>query len=111
MGIKIALGPEYDAGPTYGKQRNHTFNCPACGTTHSYAVPRWAWNGSLDRPTYSPSLLRFHQLEENGPRIVDCHLFVTDGKIIYCGDNPHSMNGQTVDMPDWDPERLAMFET
>ena len=28
-----------------------------------------------------------------------CHLFVTDGKIIYCGDCTHELSGQTVDLP------------
>jgi len=30
-----------------------------------------------------------------------CHYFITDGKIEFCGDSPHKLAGQIVDLPDW----------
>lgn len=103
----------------------YVFYCPACDEAHSYRVsmpdypaidrPLWTFNGNVERPTFTPSLLlstsyrswteadglprRMVQLPD-GQRIVICHLFITDGKIIYCGDNPHRLNGQTVELPD-----------
>lgn len=29
------------------------------------------------------------------------NLFLTDGMIAYCSDNPHALNGQTVPLPDF----------
>jgi hypothetical protein len=77
------------------------FYCPGCGFEHPYAVhtaghPRgivWAWNGSMEKPTFTPSLIIF----QGDPSRV-CHLFVTDGKIQYLGDCHHKYAGQTIDM-------------
>lgn len=38
------------------------FKCPACNTMHSVnhgvgTGPRWGWNGKLDKPTLTPSVL------------------------------------------------------
>lgn len=30
-----------------------------------------------------------------------CHYFIRSGKIEFCGDSPHKLSGQTVDLPDW----------
>jgi hypothetical protein len=30
-----------------------------------------------------------------------CHYFIRAGKIEFCGDSPHNLAGQTVDLPDW----------
>jgi hypothetical protein len=100
----------------------YLFYCPACEGIHAYRVggdparPQWSFNGNVEKPTFTPSLLCFTTYGENdgpdgkpqqlpnGRRRTLCHLFVTDGKIIYCGDNPHKLNGQTVplpELPDW----------
>lgn len=55
----------------------------------------WQWNGSLDKPSFTPSLL----CDASTPEY-RCHLYVTDGKIIYCEDCHHELKGQTVDMVD-----------
>lgn len=37
----------------------------------------------------------------NDPRFrYVCHLFVTDGKIIYCSDCTHEYAGKSIDLPD-----------
>lgn len=69
------------------------FFCPGCGYGHPYEVPRWDWNGSMTKPTFTPSLL----VNSHSPKD-RCHLFVTDGKIQYCSDCHHKLAGQTVDM-------------
>lgn len=70
------------------------FWCPACNQEHHYHVvpDGWTFNGNWDSPSFSPSL-----------RLDNCHLFVTDGKIDYCNDCKHHLNGKSqvkmVDIP------------
>jgi hypothetical protein len=79
------------------------FHCPGCGYLHSFRVngdttrPQWKWNGSTDKPTFTPSLL----VNQHHPAS-RCHSFVTDGKIQFLSDCWHHLKGQTVELPDWD---------
>ena len=103
------------------------FQCPGCGETHR-ADKRWTFNGDVDRPTFSPSLLissghfayngsmpekdscwctynaeRIAKGEESsGFECLRCHSFVLDGKIEYLSDSSHRLSGQTVEIPDWE---------
>jgi hypothetical protein len=63
---------------------------------------QWGWNGSLDKPTFTPSILV--KANYTSPNRLDdiCHSFVTDGKIQFLGDCTHELAGQTVDLPDWE---------
>jgi hypothetical protein len=74
------------------------FWCLGCKTAHRYTTDRWQWNGSLDKPTFTPSLLVAPDMPE-----LRCHLFVTDGVIKYCDDCHHALKGQTMTMPDFPP--------
>jgi hypothetical protein len=91
------------------------FYCPGCDDVHgiSHGPGHWTWNGDLDRPTFSPSVLvsgtqwkpdaGFHKPNHHvapGERTV-CHSFVTDGRIQFLGDCTHILAGQTVDLPEW----------
>ena len=106
------------------------FWCPGCDCAHMIIVgggtgPRWGWNNSVDKPTFTPSILtRFTKLTEKGkadlkawhadnhPKLGDgfsfdhvdevCHSFVTDGRIQFLSDCTHALAGQTVDLPEWD---------
>jgi hypothetical protein len=79
------------------------FHCPGCGYGHSFRVngdatrPQWIWNGSLDAPTFDPSLLVNRDHPESR-----CHSLVTDGRIEFLGDSFHALAGQTVEIPDWE---------
>lgn len=78
------------------------FHCPGCKYGHSFEVDApngagWTWNGSLDRPTFSPSLLCNGHDEKSR-----CHSFVTDGRIQFLSDCFHDLKGQTVEIPDWE---------
>lgn len=78
----------------------YVFHCPGCGYGHAYYVgvegmPSWEFNGDLEKPTFHPSLLVNGHVP--GKR---CHLFVTNGKIHYCGDCFHDLKGKVVDMED-----------
>jgi hypothetical protein len=56
----------------------------------------------MESPTFTPSLLvnAFHPPSR-------CHLFITDGKIQFCGDCVHGLAGQTVEMVDVDDDEQA----
>lgn len=75
----------------------YAFHCPGCEYGHHITVPRWKWNGSLDRPTVTPSLL----VNSHDPT-TRCHSFVTDGNIEFQADCHHALAGKTVELPDWD---------
>ena len=81
----------------------YTFYCPGCKHEHTYAVfadkSQWNFNGNLERPSFTPSLLN-RDIDQEGKTKSVCHLFVTDGKIIYCNDCTHSFSGQTIDLPE-----------
>lgn len=78
----------------------YIFKCPGCnGGAHMIRTqgerPRWDWNGDVDKPTCSPSLLV-------GPGTsFQCHSFIRDGQIQFLDDCWHELRGQTVDIPDW----------
>lgn len=88
--------------PFDNKDGSHVylFHCPGCKRNHPFTVPRWSWNGSMDKPTFSPSLLCF---KDDAQR--RCHSFVKDGKIQFLDDCWHELKGQTVEIPDWDEDR------
>ena len=107
MGAKIK-----DYGPIDlfgGQYRVLVFHCPGCGYDHPFKVlqaginerglPAWEWNGSFDQPTFSPSLL----CNEHDPA-ARCHSFVRAGQIQFQSDCFHKLMGQTVDLPDYEPE-------
>lgn len=75
------------------------FDCPGCGRGHAIRTkgpsPCWEWNGSVDKPTFSPSILS----PIDGQR---CHSFVKDGMIQFLSDCDHALAGQTVEIPDWE---------
>lgn len=106
------------------------FWCPGCDEAHMVAVgegdgPRWGYNGNPDAPTFTPSVLirsghyvpghregqscwcTYNRRVPDAPapfRCYVCHSFVTDGRIQFLGDSTHALAGQTVDLPDFDPE-------
>ena len=98
MADKIHYMGDSNRGPRGGKM--YVFHCPGCGNPHPFEVEcaerGWTWNGSMDLPTFTPSLLC-----NQGTDFV-CHSFVTDGRIQFLSDCHHHLAGQTVDLPDWE---------
>lgn len=92
----------------------YIFWCPACKEAHSYFTAdsekghlyksQWTFNGDVEKPTFTPSLL-LYDIPAPGQRTTLCHLFVTDGQIIYCGDCPHEYAGKTIPLPEL-PEHM-----
>lgn len=80
------------------------FWCPGCNESHAVCThgdhakgPLWDWNGSIDGPTLSPSIMVHYGRQGAGV----CHSFVRAGKIEFLGDCTHPLVGQTVIIPDW----------
>jgi len=76
------------------------FYCPGCDCAHSFRIkgpePVWNWNGDMELPTFSPSLVvNQHDVKKR------CHLFVREGNIQFLSDCHHASKGQTVPIPDW----------
>ncbi len=78
-------------GTSPSGETEYFFFCPGCKNYHVFDR-RWQWNGNMDLPTFTPSLL----CNPSGER--RCHSFVRDGKIEYLSDCHHALAGQTVDM-------------
>lgn len=111
---------------TDGKLGFIIMDCPGCGENHLFTTgftneearqkevdrrlkhfmgaphqpcPIWNFNGSLDWPTFTPSMLLEHTVGDP-PRKVRCHLYVTDGRLAFLSDCTHGLAGQTVDLPE-----------
>jgi hypothetical protein len=84
--------------------------CPACEEVHGYIIeggpPSWTFDGNYEKPTFLPSM-RIYITRRDGTEQTLCHYFIKAGRIEFCGDNPHALNGQTVDLPDWPYARGA----
>ena len=103
------------------------FRCPGCENYHTVHVkpgnhPTWGWNGSMELPTFTPSVLVksghyadghkagdrcWCTLAEENPDKVHrirgcfrCHSFVLDGTIRFLPDSTHALAGQTVELPE-----------
>lgn len=104
--------------------RSAWLQCPGCNHLHRFILsnddgtipsgPVWEWDGDLEQPTFSPSLLcigvTFYTAERDpdGHRVVagsgNCHSFVRAGRWEFLSDSGHHLAGQTVDLvplPDW----------
>lgn len=107
-----------------------SFRCPGCQDIHTVNAgadagpPCWGWNGSLERPTLSPSILAKSGHFASGHRPGEdgcwcdynrehpeapvsfacyfCHSFVEGGRIRFLPDCSHSLAGQTVELPPWE---------
>lgn len=82
------------------------FVCPGCATLghtglHLLPVnttnktPSWDWDGNLEAPTISPSILTAK--DDDAMR---CHSFLRNGIFEFLGDCAHKFANQKVPMPD-----------
>ena len=78
--------------------RNLVFECPGCGFEHCPPVKgegAWGWNGSVDSPTLSPSILVNGFDPEQR-----CHSYLENGMILFLPDCFHALAGKTVELPE-----------
>lgn len=66
---------------------------------HCFSTKVHQFNGDMDRPTLSPSLLHNYENGTTGERYC-CHSFVRDGQIQFLGDCTHPLVNQTVELMD-----------
>lgn len=104
------------------------FWCPGCKMGHQFDA-RWTFDGNMDEPTFSPSLLNgpwwrmphdwdadtaprnpdgSHALGPDGIHLAGafearCHLFLRSGRLEFLSDCTHELAGQTVDLPELPP--------
>lgn len=99
----LAPGTFFSCGKGREIVGGYLFWCPGCKAAHPYRVarapwekpevPTWDFNGNMQAPSFSPSLLC--HASPGRPR---CHLFLTDGQLRYCSDCEHDHAGKTVPM-------------
>jgi hypothetical protein len=86
----------------------YSFYCAGCKCEHSYIIspdyPSWSFNGDINSPSFTPSLLNRTQTMNNDTQMLEdnsrCHLFVTNGKIEYLSDCTHEYAGKTLNLLD-----------
>lgn len=93
------------------------FWCPGCDGAHVVSPDIWKWDGNVNAPTVTPSILirTGHYIDGKHPCWCDynrglkkapfecsvCHSFVEQGQIRFLGDCTHDLAGQTVPIPPW----------
>lgn len=111
--------------PSTGRE-GLSYWCQGCEMKHSIhtkgSAGAWGWNGDVDRPTFTPSVLvtgtdftekgeadyeAWHAAGcpdrggvpfESAP--VVCHTFITGGQVQFLSDCTHKLAGQTLPLPD-----------
>lgn len=97
------------------------FVCPGCQTPYTFAdgteyrpsglhalavnspqkQPSWKWDGNLELPTLSPSILSHIQpYGEKGEALGICHSFLKAGIFEYLSDCTHEFADQHIPLPD-----------
>lgn len=89
---------------------DYYFHCPGCGCDHGVWTtgpegkhPMWGFNGSLDKPTFTPSIKVTWPYKE---KMNVCHSFIRNGKIEYLADCTHALAGNTVNLSDFEPTQI-----
>lgn len=100
--------------------REYHFHCPGCNVGHSFVTqwsearkiefknlkfdtPTWQFNGDIERPTFTPSLL-YKWSNEHSKKNHVCHLYVTDGVIQFLNDCTHCFAGKKTPLREIDLE-------
>lgn len=80
--------------------------CQGCENTHQVAVregphPCWSWDGNVEAPTFSPSVLVTYKDLSGEGQDERCHTFIRGGMVEFLSDCSHKFAGQTLPLPDW----------
>lgn len=116
---KLRQGQDSQGGPYL-----LTYWCQGCEEPHAitYAPGRWTWDGNLEAPTFSPSVLvtsghftpdwtpdkncwctfNADHPDEKDDRFEcgRCHTFIKGGMVQFLDDCTHALKGQTLPLPD-----------
>jgi hypothetical protein len=86
--------------------------CPGCNAPHEISVDtpngsgaKWTFDGNMERPTFSPSINmrwgnRVPGQQANFKNGGQCHYFIRNGMIQFCGDCTHELAGKTISLPE-----------
>lgn len=91
------------------------FICPGCNGSGVHMLPitgtgdikgaSWEWDGNLEAPTLSPSILTMYtQHGKDGDKPFVCHSFLKAGVFQFLEDCTHELRGKTAPLPplpDW----------
>jgi hypothetical protein len=77
--------------------------CQGCKSAHFFPVSlphpqHWAFSGTLEKPTFKPSLRHYYTHPETKQQITTCHITITDGIVEYHGDCPFDLKGQKLEL-------------
>jgi hypothetical protein len=104
MKLKPAFAFALDLAKTEGRQLvGYVFYCPGCQHAHVFytsGVKTWGFNGNMESPTFTPSLLNRCETHLN-PKQRRCHLNLIEGKLHFHGDCSHDLAGKVVDLTEW----------
>jgi hypothetical protein len=81
------------------------WGCPGCEMSHSIPVTRtgeeakrnWTFNGDVDNPTITPSILASYGYRDKKPTKF-CHFYIREGSIEFLADCTHKLAGKIVPM-------------
>lgn len=102
--IKVSPYVHDENGPVMG----YTFYCPGCKSHHAF-YSSWYFNGDLEKPTVSPSILvhwvrtkndESGKVIPNSGEAMTCHSFITNGNIRYLNDCTHELAGKSIELPE-----------
>lgn len=95
-------------------QEGLTYWCQGCNEAHGIRTKgpgAWSWNGDLEKPVFTPSVLTTWTQRPEGAAPIEhrCHTFVgcngaQPGEVIFLGDCTHALAGTVQpfpDLPDW----------
>jgi len=94
------------------------FVCPGCVSNDGTGIhllpvnsseksPSWDWDGNLDAPTLSPSILTHTKPYVDGKGTGVCHSFLKAGIFEFLTDSTHGYSGKSVaggELPAWATE-------
>ena len=81
------------------------WRCPACKCSHGVPIDgarKWDFNGNMESPSLSPSILISYGGANPPDRSNICHCFIRNGNIEYCSDCSHDLAGKTVEIPNFE---------
>jgi len=75
---------------------------------------RWSFNGSLDHPTFSPSMneaCNQPDMKDHRPGLMSsrCHFIVSAGQIYYCSDCTHNFRERSMPMLAFDEAAILYY--
>ena len=87
-----------------GGQAGYNYWCQGCDELHGVRTEGasvWGFNGNVDAPTFTPSVLTtWTDRSTSPPTEHRCHTFITNGTVQFLGDCTHALAGKTEPLPD-----------